>query len=100
MTDFIKIDGEDVPAKWNARAKINFEKRSKYIYSRMATLPLDPPTHEQVMILCHEVLREGARQSKVTFKLSLDNVIDLDEANDIENQITQLIFPKAEEVKK
>ncbi len=95
MVDFVKIDGKQIPAKFNHRAKSYWEKSTGLIWSSLfkSENPV-VPTVEQSMILCLEVLREGHRRNgdKKKFNITLDDVYDWADDYDLETQITNLIF--------
>lgn len=103
MVDFVKINGKEIPAKFNPRAKSYWEKATGLIWSNLFRKenPIIPTT-EQSMILCLEVLREGHRRnkSKTKFNVTLDQVYDWADDYDLETQITDLIFGTAKEEKK
>lgn len=98
---YVKVDGKDLPVKWNPRAKSNWEKETGLIWSKLFDVnDRVIPTTEQSMVVILEALREGHRRDKKKFNITLDDVYDWADDYDLEDQVTNIIFGKDEAEKK
>lgn len=107
--DYIKINDEDTPVKWNTRAKIAWEKRTLMKWTDLfgtvdnsgnyIKLPTTPSI-EASMIMCQEALREGHRIENKKFDIKLEELCDLNDQYKIESQVVDIIFPKEDAEKK
>jgi hypothetical protein len=107
--DYVVIDGESVPAKFNPKAISLWEKSTGIKWSEISGVVdskgnyIKEPVSlsvEDSMILCLEVLREGHRREKKKFKITLDQVYDWASDHELEEQVVKLVFGKEEKEKK
>ena len=105
---YIEINGEKLPVKWSTRAKINWEKSSGLKWADLLgttdkkgnwlKMPVTADTEQSIM-MCYEILKEGHRIEGKEFKMSLEDVMEMQDEHDLEAKITAVIYPQPEEGK-
>lgn len=83
----MKINGENKPFALTKRAWMLWEKETGLSRNALA----ENDTVENTFKLIHLGLKEGARKAGEEFKLTFDEVVDLDEDNYLEEQLVEYL---------
>jgi hypothetical protein len=104
MVNYIDIDEEKIPVRFNTRVRIQWEKQTDKLFAYLggqlnATSTgylAEPANTEETMLLCFLMLKEGHRIDKKKFKYTIEDIYELQDNHGLEDKIAAVVFNSVE----